>query len=128
MLFTLSWCSSTVGASLLAKVKDDSGCFMDRRNALETFASRLAPTEVALAYLNLIGVRLTGSGDVLFGGPVFVPLAEQAVLVLGVVALGNALDMYRLDNGRYPTTEQGFEALIQQPANMADARNYRTGG
>ncbi len=28
----------------------------------------------------------------------------------------------------YPTTEQGLEALIQQPANMADARNYRTGG
>ncbi|MCD3710141.1 type II secretion system major pseudopilin GspG, partial [Escherichia coli] len=39
-----------------------------------------------------------------------------------------ALDMYRLDNGRYPTTEQGLEALIQQPANMADSRNYRTGG
>lgn len=44
------------------------------------------------------------------------------------MALENALDMYRLDNGRYPTTEQGLEALIQQPANMADARNYRTGG
>ncbi|MCV5002048.1 type II secretion system protein GspG, partial [Escherichia coli] len=24
--------------------------------------------------------------------------------------------------------EQGLEALIQQPANMADSRNYRTGG
>ncbi len=44
------------------------------------------------------------------------------------MALENALDMYRLDNGRYPTTEQGLEALIQQPANMADARNSRTGG
>ena len=32
-----------------------------------------------------------------------------------IVALENALDMYRLDNGRYPTTEQGLEALIQQP-------------
>ncbi|EGL7850159.1 type II secretion system major pseudopilin GspG [Escherichia coli] len=28
----------------------------------------------------------------------------------------------------FPTTEQGLEALIQQPANMADSRNYRTGG
>ncbi|MFP1592133.1 type II secretion system major pseudopilin GspG [Escherichia coli] len=44
------------------------------------------------------------------------------------MALENALDMYRLDNGRYPTTEQGLEALIQQPADMADCRNYRTGG
>ncbi len=46
-----------------------------------------------------------------------------------IVALENALDMYRLDNRRYPTTEQGRAgALIQQPANMADARNYRTEG
>ena len=36
------------------------------------------------------GMLRWGSGDVLFGGPVFVPLAEQAVLVLGVVALGIA--------------------------------------
>jgi general secretion pathway protein G len=26
-----------------------------------------------------------------------------------------ALHLYRLDNGRYPTTEQGLEALIEQP-------------
>ena len=27
-----------------------------------------------------------------------------------------ALDAYRLDNGRYPTTEQGLEALWTQPS------------
>lgn len=54
--------------------------------------------------------------------------ADRQKAISDIVALENALDMYRLDNGRYPTTEQGLEALIQQPANMADARNYRTGG
>lgn len=29
--------------------------------------------------------------------------------------LGAALDDFRLDNGRYPTTEEGLEALRQQP-------------
>lgn len=47
--------------------------------------------------------------------------ADRQKAISDIVALENALDMYRLDNGRYPTTEQGLEALIQQPANMADA-------
>ncbi len=31
-------------------------------------------------------------------------------------AFEKALEAYRLDTGRYPTTEQGLEALIKQPA------------
>ena len=29
--------------------------------------------------------------------------------------LSGALDMYRLDVGRYPTTEQGLQALVEKP-------------
>ena len=29
--------------------------------------------------------------------------------------LGTSLDLYELDNGRYPTTEQGLQALITEP-------------
>lgn len=32
-------------------------------------------------------------------------------------ALEKALDVYRLDNGHYPNTEQGLTALVAQPAN-----------
>jgi len=39
--------------------------------------------------------------------------ADRQKAISDIVALENALDMYRLDNGRYPTTEQGLEALIQ---------------
>ena len=34
--------------------------------------------------------------------------ADRQKAISDIVALENALDMYRLDNGRYPTTEQGL--------------------
>jgi general secretion pathway protein G len=42
-------------------------------------------------------------------------------------AIETALDLYRLDNFKYPTTEQGLEALVKQPADPA-ITNYRAGG
>ncbi len=39
--------------------------------------------------------------------------------------LGAALDAYRLDNGRYPTTEQGLAALMQAPVREPLAANWR---
>lgn len=39
--------------------------------------------------------------------------------------LGAALDAYRLDNGRYPTTQQGLEALVSMPNTEPRARNWR---
>jgi general secretion pathway protein G len=36
-----------------------------------------------------------------------------------------ALETYRMDNARFPTSEQGLEALINPPP---DVRNYQTGG
>jgi general secretion pathway protein G len=32
-------------------------------------------------------------------------------------ALGKALDQFRLDNGHYPSTEEGLAALVEHPAN-----------
>ncbi|BEV73361.1 MULTISPECIES: type II secretion system major pseudopilin GspG [unclassified Paludibacterium] len=43
-------------------------------------------------------------------------------------ALMQALKLYRLDNGRYPTTVQGLQALIQQPATPPLPRNWKPGG
>jgi len=34
-------------------------------------------------------------------------------------ALGKALDQFRLDNGYYPSSEQGLAALVQRPPNAA---------
>lgn len=40
-------------------------------------------------------------------------------------AIKQALDLYKLDNFRYPTTDQGLEALVVKPDN---ARNWPEGG
>ena len=43
--------------------------------------------------------------------------SEVSVAKAQLDALEKALDQYRLDTGRYPTTEQGLAALAGRPAN-----------
>ena len=54
--------------------------------------------------------------------------ADHQKAVSDLVALENALDMYRLDNGRYPTTRQGLDALVTAPDIDPVPREYRSGG
>jgi general secretion pathway protein G len=54
--------------------------------------------------------------------------ADQQKAVSDIVALENALDMYKLDNSSYPTTDQGLDALVNAPTSSPEARNYREGG
>ncbi len=42
-------------------------------------------------------------------------------------AISTALDLYRLDNFKYPTSEQGLQALVKQPADPS-ITNYPAGG
>lgn len=45
-----------------------------------------------------------------------------------IESIGTALRMYKLDNGNYPTTEQGLQALVEQPASGDTPKNWRKGG
>jgi general secretion pathway protein G len=38
------------------------------------------------------------------------------------------LKLYKLDNQRYPTTEQGLQALITKPTTGPGANGWKTGG
>ena len=40
----------------------------------------------------------------------------------------NALKLYRLDNQRYPTTEQGLQALVTKPTSGPAANGWKQGG
>jgi general secretion pathway protein G len=42
-------------------------------------------------------------------------------------AIQTALDLYRLDNFKYPTTEQGLQALVKQPVDPT-ITNYNANG
>lgn len=43
-------------------------------------------------------------------------------------ALVTALNLYRLDNAIYPTTEQGLSALVEPPRGQPQPRNWKAGG
>ncbi|SDU16983.1 general secretion pathway protein G [Halopseudomonas salegens] len=43
-------------------------------------------------------------------------------------AIESALNLYRLDNFNYPTTEQGLRALVEMPTGGDAPRNWRQGG
>ncbi len=42
--------------------------------------------------------------------------------------LESALKLYKLDNGNFPSTEQGLQALLTKPATGLIPKNYREGG
>lgn len=43
-------------------------------------------------------------------------------------ALVTALNLYRLDNASYPSTEQGLGALVERPSGNPEPRNWKAGG
>ncbi|HFE38790.1 MAG TPA: type II secretion system protein GspG [Gammaproteobacteria bacterium] len=45
-----------------------------------------------------------------------------------VAALEGALELYRLDNFSYPSTDQGLEALVSEPSGSPEAKNWKSGG
>ncbi len=51
--------------------------------------------------------------------------AKDAAAKSQIEMMGAALDAYRLDNGRYPATEQGLEALWQEPEAEPRTSNWR---
>jgi general secretion pathway protein G len=42
--------------------------------------------------------------------------------------ISSALDLYKLDNFNYPSTEQGLEALVSKPSGSPEAKNWNKGG
>ena len=56
---------------------------------------------------------------------------EQARMVKAkqdILAIQSALDLYKLDNGLYPTTDQGLEALVNKPSSNPQPRNWKSDG
>jgi general secretion pathway protein G len=64
-------------------------------------------------------------------GPKLMGRTEQAKEVqtrVQIEGLETALKLYKLDNGVYPTTEQGLQALVESPDVENVMQNWRKGG
>jgi general secretion pathway protein G len=60
--------------------------------------------------------------------PRFVGRAEEARKTKAIVQmreLMKALELYKLDNGQYPTTEQGLTALVEQPTSEPMPKKWK---
>jgi general secretion pathway protein G len=55
-------------------------------------------------------------------------VAKAGAAKQDVAALMQALKLYRLDNGRYPSSDQGLAALTAKPTTEPLPNNYKTGG
>lgn len=66
----------------------------------------------------LVGPRLLGRTD------------EARVIAArqDIATIMQALKLYRLDNHRYPTTDQGLQALVQRPTSGPAAPGWKEGG
>lgn len=63
--------------------------------------------------------------------PKVVGRGEEAKKTAAQVQISNleqALDLYSLDNGNYPTTEQGLNALVEKPTLSPEPRRWRENG
>ncbi|MBF0179538.1 MAG: type II secretion system major pseudopilin GspG [Magnetococcales bacterium] len=54
--------------------------------------------------------------------------ARQTKAILDIQSIGQALDLYRLDNTQYPTSEQGLKALTVKPEIEPVPKRWRAEG
>jgi len=73
----------------------------------------------------IIGMIAAGVGTQLFG-----KADESRVkqVKIDFSAIEQALSLYRLDNFRYPSNEQGLEALVNKPSIDPIPKNYSSSG
>ncbi len=54
--------------------------------------------------------------------------ARKSAALSDVKSLKTALDLYKLDNTRYPTQQQGLDALVNKPTVAPIPKNYKPNG
>ncbi len=78
-----------------------------------------------LVVLVIIGILAGYVGPRIMGHP---DDAKRTMAGAQIGGLETALESYRLDNGSYPSTEQGLQALIEAPSTGQAASKWREGG
>ena len=90
----------------------------DRRNAGFTLIEIMAVVIIIGLLTTIVGAAIFQQVD---KGRVTTARAQ-------LNSLEGVLELYRMDNGRFPTTEQGLDALVHEPGGEPAARSYPPGG
>lgn len=70
---------------------------------------------ILAAIAGLVAPQLLGRGE----------QAKRDLVKSDIQTIETALDLYRLDNFTYPSTDQGLEALLGQPSGSPEAKNWK---
>ncbi|MEZ5649026.1 MAG: type II secretion system major pseudopilin GspG [Burkholderiaceae bacterium] len=92
---------------------------LDQRSAARAAGFTLIEIMVVIVILGVLGALIV---------PRLIDKPDQAKVAAARFDIGNimqALDIYRLDNQRYPSTEQGLVALVERPASEPVPRNWK---
>ena len=73
----------------------------------------------------ILGILVSFIAPRLMGRP---DEAKQVKARIQMESLETAIKIYKLDNGMYPTTEQGLQALVEQPQTGTLPKKWRKGG
>lgn len=93
--------------------------------------SLAAKRQAGFTLLELMVVAAILSLLVALVAPNILGRSDDAKVAVAKTQLRNivaALDLYKLDNGQYPSTAQGLQALVNRPTGYPEARNWKQGG
>ena len=93
-----------------------------RKNKLDDLGFTLIELLVVIVILGIlvgiVGVRIMGEPE----------KAKRTKAQVQIANIETALKLYKLDNGYYPTTEQGLQALVEPPTVGQLPKAWREGG
>ena len=73
-----------------------------------TLVELLVVLVILVLLASLVGPRVVG----------YLGTSRVKTTKVQIESLGSAIELYRIDNGRYPTTDEGLKALVQAPAGV----------
>ena len=73
----------------------------------------------------ILGILALYIGPKIMGEP---EKAKRVKAKMDIATLETALKMYKLDNGVYPSTDQGLQSLVTVPDSGVIPKNWRKGG
>ncbi len=91
---------------------------MNQRNKGFTLIELLVVIVILSILATYVGTRIMGRPEE----------AKQTQAKIQIQSLESALKLYRLDNGDYPSTEQGLFALVEKPTVGEIPPHWRKGG